>query len=71
MKLRIRGDNVRLRLKRSEVDRIAAGISIGAGRRGVVGGALLIAQLCEPLVYHSAHGCPRLRVAYVDDKTGP
>ena len=28
MKLRIRGDNVRLRLKRNEVDRIAAGISI-------------------------------------------
>ncbi len=28
MKLRIRGDSMRLRLKRSEVDRLAAGISI-------------------------------------------
>jgi len=28
MKLRIRGDSIRLRLKRGEVDRIAAGISI-------------------------------------------
>ena len=28
MKLRVRGDTIRLRLKRSEVDRIAAGISI-------------------------------------------
>ena len=28
MKLRIRGDTIRLRLKRGEVDRIAAGISI-------------------------------------------
>jgi hypothetical protein len=28
MKLRIRGDNMRLRLKRGEVDQLAAGISI-------------------------------------------